>query len=461
MSEQATIDEAITHLVQQKLPSSLIVNESEDVLGLVTARDLLRSMAKYQDKCAALPRSVQEAMTPIQRMVYCSPHDSVRRCRQVMSELKIRNLPILDGKAVVGILNIRDISDFTFKAEELGGKQAFLKNVAVRKGLPLGTKLVDFDLMRPADVMQMDVAVSAIPHPFKCADGSIGANLRDFGGRELASDMSVSEDAYFAGSVPWPTKAGARQDILAVADGVGAWREFGVDPRQYAKTLIDNVQKYVTTLVPHSIQDPQDTLRPPLKPIDIMAAAWTMTNDSETVSDERWLPTLQGSSVTSDGCCCVCLGPAGGERYVVHRDAGSRAEPAVVLEPGRLRVGRDPPHRHGRGGLHALPRHSATKPRARSAPRVHFPAAAQVVQPAVPTGLLQPASAPEHLRNASGRRHRVDSGEWVFLETLPSAARPRVPDVPLVIRRSWLETSSSSPRTGCSTTCIWKTSPAS
>lgn len=279
----ATLDGAITHLVQQKLSSSLVVNDDEEVLGIFTARDLLRNLAKFEDKCDGLPTSIQTIMTPIQRMVYCSPHDSVRRCRQVMSELKIRNLPILDGKAVIGIINIKDISDFTFKVEELGGKQAFLKNVAVRKGLPTGTKLVDFQLTRPADLMQMDVAVSALPHPFKCADGSIGANMRDYGGRELATDVGVSEDAYFAASVVWPTKFGPRQDILAVADGVGAWREFGVDPRTYAKTLIDNVQRYVSALSPHSLQDPLDTYRPPLKPIDIMAAAWTMTNDAETV----------------------------------------------------------------------------------------------------------------------------------------------------------------------------------
>ncbi len=53
---------------------------------------------------------------------------------------------------------------------------------------------------------------------------------------ELSTDLSVSEDAHFAITVKNPT--GAEQDeeqvYICVADGVGSWRQFGIDPRLYA-----------------------------------------------------------------------------------------------------------------------------------------------------------------------------------------------------------------------------------
>lgn len=42
---------------------------------------------------------------------------------------------VSEGK-VLGIVNVNDISDFSFSSEELGGKKAYMKNISQRKGLP-------------------------------------------------------------------------------------------------------------------------------------------------------------------------------------------------------------------------------------------------------------------------------------------------------------------------------------
>lgn len=42
---------------------------------------------------------------------------------------------VSEGK-VMGIVNVNDISDFSFSMEELGGKKAYMKNISERKGLP-------------------------------------------------------------------------------------------------------------------------------------------------------------------------------------------------------------------------------------------------------------------------------------------------------------------------------------
>jgi hypothetical protein len=80
-----------------------------------------------------------------------------------------------------------------------GGKENFLKNVTVRKGLPTGTRLHDlqqvlcfmqvhmrahaFCVRKSRNLLSLsfDVGVYALPHPFKMANGSVGFNQRDFG----------------------------------------------------------------------------------------------------------------------------------------------------------------------------------------------------------------------------------------------------------------------------------------
>ena len=49
---------------------------------------------------------------------------------------QVRNLPVVWEGKVLGIVNVNDISDFSFSMEELGGKKAYMKNISQRKGLP-------------------------------------------------------------------------------------------------------------------------------------------------------------------------------------------------------------------------------------------------------------------------------------------------------------------------------------
>jgi signal-transduction protein with cAMP-binding, CBS, and nucleotidyltransferase domain len=46
-----------------------------------------------------------------------------------MTELRIRNLPVVVNSQVAGIININDITDYTFSKEELGGKKAYITNI--------------------------------------------------------------------------------------------------------------------------------------------------------------------------------------------------------------------------------------------------------------------------------------------------------------------------------------------
>ena len=164
-----------------------------------------------------------------------------------MRALGVRNLPVADARtgAVLGMLTSKDVGDYLFEREpcsaSLGGKEAFLRAAKGRHGLPAGAAVASPDaaakaiaalsataggvgVVQGASPHHLEVGHHALPNPLKRADGSVGHARRDLGGRELATDAALSEDAFFVNEGD-ATYAG-------VFDGVGSWRKLGVDPRE-------------------------------------------------------------------------------------------------------------------------------------------------------------------------------------------------------------------------------------
>jgi CBS domain-containing protein len=103
------------HLIYRQL------HNSSYSLGIFTARDLLRSINtvmknKYEEgRKSAAELMIKDVMTTKRKLLYCSPNDSVRRCREMMSQSKIRNMPILENGEVLGIITLKDLADSSFK----------------------------------------------------------------------------------------------------------------------------------------------------------------------------------------------------------------------------------------------------------------------------------------------------------------------------------------------------------
>lgn len=253
ISESASMEEAITHLVTQKLSSSLVVNSKAEVCGIFTARDVLRHMHKHNNKKSKSNSTlkVSDIMASREKLVFCSPSDTVRRCREIMFQLKIRNMPVIEKGEALGIVTIKDLADSAFNLADTGGKKGFIHNVTGRKGLPEGILLTkdaqDVSQGHSANqiALGVDMATFAMPHPFKTPNGA-ASDRRNYGANELCSDMSLCEDAHFAikvrGSLSQPSSS---QTYICVADGVGSWRQYGVDPRQFSHKLVENAKKVI------------------------------------------------------------------------------------------------------------------------------------------------------------------------------------------------------------------------
>jgi len=300
LSHSASIMDAIAHLVKEKLSSALVVNSDQSIAGIFTARDLLKFISDSTNITSAhsvrsigevlLRTKISDMMTKREKLVYCSPNDSVQRCREIMFQCKIRNMPVLENGDVKGIITMKALADSSFNLMEIGGKKGFIHNVTGRRGIPDSAKVSRNDntgyntgnecFLPPK--LDLEIGYFVLPHPFKSNDGA-SMNHKLYGAKELADDVTLSEDASFAvrlsdkiannpldviinedsllsshshsnsnnnivnnnnnnqesleshdGYLPLGVVPQSSQAFICVADGVGSWRQYDVDPRQFS-----------------------------------------------------------------------------------------------------------------------------------------------------------------------------------------------------------------------------------
>lgn len=104
----ATVFEAIERMVEFNV-GSLIVTVGGRLVGIVTERDYLRRVA-LQGR-GERDTEVREIMTS--PLVYVTPDTSVEECMAVMTDRRIRHLPVLtDGRELAGMVSIGDLVKF-------------------------------------------------------------------------------------------------------------------------------------------------------------------------------------------------------------------------------------------------------------------------------------------------------------------------------------------------------------
>lgn len=262
-------------------------NSNQRVVGLLTSRDLLRIMAKGLKEGISdeeiMNRVIGDYMTPISQVIYGRPSETIGMCRSLMAKLGIKCLPILsDEGKVEGLITVKDMNDFGLSASDKGGKKAYLNDISERVGLSSDTT----SMAEPPTYMHAHLALqqtplgtnigtAELPHPYKTHDG-VGGNRRDYGPEDLATDVSLSEDAHFSIRVNLEDETDQiLRDVtyFGVADGVGSWRQYGVDPRLFSHKLMEECENILIEAC-HRDKDLGDgKFRRVIPPGDILAQA--------------------------------------------------------------------------------------------------------------------------------------------------------------------------------------------
>jgi len=109
----ATVLDAIKRMVEANV-GSLLVFEDGKLAGIVTERDYLRRVTLEGRDEKETP--VREIMTA--PLVYVTPDTTIEECMAVMTERRIRHLPVLtDDRDVAGIVSIGDVVKFQTKQQ--------------------------------------------------------------------------------------------------------------------------------------------------------------------------------------------------------------------------------------------------------------------------------------------------------------------------------------------------------
>ena len=102
----ATVLEALQRLADYEV-GALMVVEDDRLVGVVSERDYTRKVA-LQGK-SSKEMSVADIMTP--DVMTVTPSTQTRECMTMMSQKRIRHLPVVEGAQILGMISIRDLMD--------------------------------------------------------------------------------------------------------------------------------------------------------------------------------------------------------------------------------------------------------------------------------------------------------------------------------------------------------------
>ena len=99
------VSEAAQILHKNRIGAVLVRNKAGDTVGMLSERDIVRGVALNQEACLNL--AVSDLMT--RPVISCAPSDSIDQIMELMTERRIRHLPVMDRDELVGMISIGDV----------------------------------------------------------------------------------------------------------------------------------------------------------------------------------------------------------------------------------------------------------------------------------------------------------------------------------------------------------------
>ena len=101
----ATIAEVVKTLAARRIGALLVTDAADQLLGIISERDIVCCLAEHGGR--VLDKTVDQLMT--RELQTVAPSTRVIQAMQMMTEGRIRHLPVLEDGRLVGLVSIGDI----------------------------------------------------------------------------------------------------------------------------------------------------------------------------------------------------------------------------------------------------------------------------------------------------------------------------------------------------------------
>ena len=109
-----SVNEAAKLLHSKRIGALLVVDDKNSMSGIISERDIARGLALHGASVSAL--KVSDLMTS--NVLVCSPEDSLEKLMVVMTNNRIRHLPVLRNGRLTGVISIGDVVKIRLEAIE-------------------------------------------------------------------------------------------------------------------------------------------------------------------------------------------------------------------------------------------------------------------------------------------------------------------------------------------------------
>ena len=114
VAPDATVFDALTLMAEHDI-GSLIVLDGERLTGIFSERDYARQVALLGK--SSKETRVRDIMT--HKVLCVRPDQTVSECMALMTEKRVRHLPVLDHKKVIGVISIGDVVKEVISGQQL------------------------------------------------------------------------------------------------------------------------------------------------------------------------------------------------------------------------------------------------------------------------------------------------------------------------------------------------------
>ncbi|HBE80102.1 MAG TPA: hypothetical protein DDW65_20315 [Firmicutes bacterium] len=121
VSPDEPVFQAMGKLIDNKIGSLLVTDVENKIVGIISERDIMR--AAYSDYDLLKTKKVSQLMST--NIIVAIPDDDIDYIMGIMTQNRIRHLPIVTRETIVGMISIGDI--VKFQLEEIQVKNRYLE----------------------------------------------------------------------------------------------------------------------------------------------------------------------------------------------------------------------------------------------------------------------------------------------------------------------------------------------